>query len=83
MIDCIYKNKVETTETHKNDLKVKWSTSKKREKAEVVNGDFIFKINTKTPFVSPEDAAVASDEVSDIESDATIAKESGQSYNLE
>ena len=83
MIDCIYKKKVETTETHKNDLKVKWSTSKKREKVEVVNGDFIFKINTKTPFVSPEDAAVASDEVSDTESDATIAKESGQSYNLE
>ena len=83
MINCIYKKKLETTETRKNDLKVKWSTSKKREKAEAVNGDFIFKINTKIRFVSPEDAAVASDEVSDTESDATIAKESGQSYNLE
>ena len=57
--------------------------NKKREKAEAVNGDFIFKINTKIRFVSPEDAAVASDEVSDTESDATIGKESGQSYNLE
>ena len=38
-------NKLETTETCKNDSKVKWPTSKRREKA--VNTDFTFQPNTK------------------------------------
>ena len=60
---------METTETFKSDLKVKWPTSKRREKAATT--DF-----TKIQFVSPEDSAVASDEFNDIESDATIDNES-------
>ena len=59
-------NTLETTETWKNDLKVKWPTLKRREK--VVNTDFIFHPNTKIQFVSPEDSAIASDEFSDTES---------------
>ena len=51
-------NKLETTETCKNDLKVKWPTSKRREKA--VNTDFTFQPNTKVQFVSPKDSAVVS-----------------------
>ena len=74
-------NKLETTETYKNDFKVKWPTLKRGEKA--VNTDFIFQPNTKIQFVSPEDSAVASDEFSDTESDATIYNESDQSYNIE
>ena len=38
-------------------LKLKWPTSKRREK--VVNTDFTFQPNTKIQFVSLEDAAVA------------------------
>ena len=74
-------NKLETTETFKNDLKVKWPTSKRREKA--VNTDFTFHPNTQIQFVSPEDSAIASDEFSDTESDATVDNESDQSYNPE
>ena len=37
-------NKLETTETCKNDSKVKWPSSKRREKA--VNTDFTFQPNT-------------------------------------
>lgn len=48
---------MKTTETCKNDLKVKRPTSKRREK--VVNTDFTFQPNTKIQFVSLEDAAVA------------------------
>ena len=59
-------NTLGTTETWKNDLKVKWPTLKRREK--VVNTDFIFHPNTKIQFVSPEDSAIASDEFSDTES---------------
>ena len=51
-------SKLETTETCKNDLKVKWPTSKRREKA--VNTDFTFQPNTKVQFVSPKDSAVVS-----------------------
>ena len=65
---------LETTETCKNDLKVKWPTSKRGEK--VVNTDFIFQPNTKAQFVSPKDSAVVSDEVSDTEQDTTIDNES-------
>ena len=54
---CVLK-KLETTETCKNDLKVKWPTSKRREKA--VNTDFTFQPNTKVQFVSPKDSAVVS-----------------------
>ena len=43
----------------------------------------IFKTKTKMRFVSPEDVAVASDKLSDTESDATLGKESDQSYNPE
>ena len=74
-------NKLETTETCKNDLKVKWPTSKRREKA--VNTDFTFQPNTKVQFVSPKDSAVVSDEYSDTESDATVDNESDQPYNPE
>ena len=45
-------NKLETTETCKNDLKVKWPTSKRREKA--VNTDFTFQPNTKVQFFLPK-----------------------------
>ena len=72
---------LETTETCKNDLKVKWPTSKRREK--VVNTDFTFQPNTKVQFVSPKDSAVVSDEFSDTESDATVDNESDQPYNPE
>ena len=72
---------METTETCKNDLNLKWPTSKRREKA--VNTDFTFHPNTKIQFVSPEDSAIASDEFSDNESDATVDNESDQSYNPE
>ena len=72
---------METTETCKNDLKVKWPTSKRREKT--VNTDFIFQPNTKVLFVSPEDSAVASDEFIYTESDATVDNESDQPYNPE
>ena len=72
---------METTETCKNDLKVKCSTSKRREKA--VNTDFTFQPNTKVQFVSPEDSAVASDEFSDTELNATVGNESDQPYNPE
>ena len=51
-------SKLETTETSKNDLKVKRPTSKRREKA--VNTDFTFQPNTKVQFVSPKDSAVVS-----------------------
>ena len=51
-------NKLETTETCKNDLKVKWPTSKRRNKA--ANTDFTFQPNTKVQFVSPKDSAVVS-----------------------
>ena len=37
------------TETLENDLKVKWSSSKRREKA--INADFTFQQNTKIHFV--------------------------------
>ena len=74
-------NILETTETCKNDLKVKWPTSKRREKT--VNTDFIFQPNTKVLFVSPEDSAVASDEFIYTESDATVDNESDQPYNPE
>ena len=74
-------NKLETTEICKNDLKVKWPTSKRREKA--VNTDFTFQPNTKVQFVSPEDSAVVSDEYSDTESVATVDNESDQPYNPE
>ena len=73
-------NALETTETCKNDLKVKWPTSKRREK--MVNADFKFQPNTKVQFVSPEVSAVASDEFSDTELDPTIDNESDQPYNL-
>ena len=62
--------KLEATETWKNDLKVKWLTSKRREK--VVKTGFTFQPNTKIQFVSPEDTAVHSYEFSDTESEATI-----------
>ena len=62
--------KLEATETCKNDLKVKWLTSKRREK--VVKTGFTFQPNTKIQFVSPEDTAVNSYEFSDTESEATI-----------
>ena len=65
----------------KHDLKVKWPTSKRREKA--VNTDFTFQPNTKVQFVSPKDSAVVSDEFSDTESDATVDNESDQPYNPE
>ena len=74
-------NTLETTETCKNDLKVKWPTLKRTEKA--VNTDLTFHPNTKIQFVSPEDSAIASDEFSDTESDATVDNESDQSYNPE
>ena len=74
-------NILETTETCKNDLKVKWPTSKRREKT--VNTDFIFQPNTKVLFVSPEDSAVASDEFIYTESDATVDNEGDQPYNPE
>ena len=74
-------NKLETTETCKNDLKVKWPTSKRRNKA--ANTDFTFQPNTKVQFVSPKDSAVVSDEYSDTESDATVDNESDQPYNPE
>ena len=63
-------NTLEKTEICKNDLKVKRPIPKRREKA--VNTDFIFQPNTKVQSFSPEDSAVASDEFSNIESDATI-----------
>ena len=72
---------MEKTETRKNDLKVKWPTSKRREEA--VNTDFTFQSNAKVQFVSLENSAVASDEFSDTESDATVDNESDQPYNLE
>ena len=72
---------METTETCKNDLKVKWPTLKRREEA--VNTDFTFQPNTKIQFVSPEDSAIASDEFSDTVSDATVNNQSDQSYNPE
>ena len=74
-------NTLETTETCKNDLKVKWPTLKRREKA--VNTDLTFHPNAKVQFVSPEDSAIASDEFSNTESDATVDNESDQSYNPE
>ena len=74
-------NTLETTKTCKNDLKVKWTTSKRREK--VVNMDFAFQTTTKVQFVSPEDSVFASDEFSDTESDTTIDNESDQPYNPE
>ena len=77
---CVLK-KLETTETCKNDLKVKWPTSKRREKA--VNTDYTFQPITKVQFVSPKDSAVVSDEFSDTESDATVDNESDQPYNPE
>ena len=48
-----------------------------------VNADFIFKTNTKIRFVSLEDAAEASDELSDAELDTITGKESDQSCNPE
>ena len=74
-------NKLETTETCKNDLKVKWPTSKRRERA--VNTDFTIQPNTKAQFVSPENYAVASDEFGDTLSDTNFDNESHQSYNPE
>ena len=49
----------------------------------MVNTDFIFQPNIKVLFISPEDSAVASDEFSYTESDATVDNESGQPYNPE
>ena len=49
--------KLGTSKTRKMYLKLKWPTSKRREK--VVNTDFTFQPNTKIKFVSLEDAAVA------------------------
>ena len=49
--------KLETSETCKMYLKLKWPTSKRREK--VVNTDFTFQPNTTVQFVSLEDATVA------------------------
>ena len=74
-------NTLETTETCKNDLKVKGPTLKRREKA--VKSDLTFPPNTKIQFVSTEDSAIASDEFSDTESDAAVDTESDQSYNPE
>ena len=74
-------NKLETTETCKNDLKVKWPPSKRTEKA--VNTDFTFQLNTKIRFISPKNSAVVSDEFSSTDSDATVDKKSDQPYNPE
>ena len=54
---------METTKTCKNDLKVKWPSSKRREK--VV--DFKFQPNTKVQLVSPNDFTIFSYELSDTE----------------
>ena len=74
-------NKLETTETCKNDLKVKWPPSKRREKA--VNTDFTCQLNTKIQFISPKNSAVVSDEFSSTDSDATVDNKSDQPYNPE
>ena len=50
-------------------LKVKWSSSKIREKA--LNADFTFQPNTKIYFASPEEVKVAPDEFSETELEAT------------
>ena len=49
----------------------------------MVNTAFTFQPNTKIQFVFPEDIAVASDEFSDIKSDATIDNGSDQPDNPE
>ena len=49
----------------------------------MVNTDFSFQSNTKVQFVFPQDSAVASDEFSDTELDATVDNESDQLYNPE
>ena len=63
-------NKLETTDSRKNDLKVKWPTPKRKEKT--ISTDFTFQPNTKVQLVSSKDSAVVSDEFSDTESDVNV-----------
>ena len=77
MIHCIYQKKTGNNWNSQKWFKRKMTYIKKKRKG------VIFKTKTKMRFVSPENVAVASDKLSDTESDATIGKESDQSYNPE